>query len=183
MRQIFPFLALLPLAATASFATEPVDSLPDHTLGEVVIEAPRIIRKADMDVYRPSKSAVEHSANGVQLLRNLMIPTLAVNDALGTISAAGESVQLRINGRQASVDQIRNLLPSTIRRVEWITAPGLRYNGASYVLNFIVANPTLGGSLMTECHRAFDCRESEGLPQGQSRSRMRQAVCHHQTAV
>ena len=82
MRQIFPFLAL-PLAATASFATEPVDSLPDHTLGEVVIEAPRIIRKADRDVYRPSKSAVEHSANGVQLLRNLMIPTLAVNDALG----------------------------------------------------------------------------------------------------
>ena len=72
MRQIFPFLAL-PLAATASFATEPVDSLPDHTLGEVVIEAPRIIRKADRDVYRPSKSAVEHSANGVQLLRNLMI--------------------------------------------------------------------------------------------------------------
>lgn len=156
MRQIFPFLALLPLAATASFATEPVDSLPDHTLGEVVIQAPRIIRKADMDVYRPSKSAVEHSANGVQLLRNLMIPTLAVNDALGTISAAGESVQLRINGRQASVDQVRNLLPSTIRRVEWITAPGLRYNGASYVLNFIVANPTLGGSLMTKAQQALN---------------------------
>ena len=31
--------------------------------------------------------------------------------------------------------------------MEWIDNPGLRYGGASYVLNFIVANPTLGGSL------------------------------------
>lgn len=155
MRHIFPILPLLTLSIAAA-AQEPADTLPDLNLQEVVIEAPKVIRKADMDVYRPSASAVEHSSNGVQLLRNLMIPTLSVNDPLGQISAAGESVQLRINGRQASIEQVRNLLPTTIRRVEWITNPGLRYNGASYVLNFIVANPTLGGSLMAEGRQALN---------------------------
>ncbi len=49
--------------------------------------------------------------------------------------AAGQSVQLRINGRESSIEQVRALLPETIRRVEWIDNPGLRYGGANYVLN------------------------------------------------
>lgn len=84
-----------------------------------------------MDVYLPSKSAVENSKNGVQLLGNLMIPSLSVNDALGTIQAAGQSVQVRINGRESTIDQVRTLLPETIKRVEWIDNPGLRYKGAT----------------------------------------------------
>lgn len=109
-----------------------------------------------MDVYYPSRSAVDNSKNGVQLLNNLMIPSLTVVDALGTIQAAGEAVQVRINGRQASIDQVRSLLPETVKRVEWIDNPGLRYNGANYVLNFIVANPTVGGSLQAEAEPALN---------------------------
>ncbi|MDE6332722.1 MAG: hypothetical protein K2L80_08975, partial [Muribaculaceae bacterium] len=139
----------LSCAISAAAQTERTDSIPALELQEIVIQAPRVIRKADMDVYHPSKSAVEHSQNGLQLLNNLMIPTLAVSDALGTIQAAGQSVQVRINGRESSIEQVRALQPETIRRVEWIDNPGLRYGGANYVLNFIIANPTVGGSLMT----------------------------------
>lgn len=127
-----------------------------YELHEIVIEAPKVIRKADMDVYHPSKSAVANSHNGMQLLNNLMIPSLSVSDALGTVTAAGQSVQVRINGRESTIDQVRALLPETIRRVEWIDNPGLRYGGANYVLNFIVANPTLGGSLMTSARPALN---------------------------
>lgn len=134
---------------------EPADTIEMQTLNEVVVEAPKVIHKIDMDVYHPSKSAVENSKNGMTLLRNLMIPTLTVNDALGTISAAGENVQVRINGRKASVNEVKALLPETIKRVEWIDNPGLKYNGASYVLNFIVANPTVGGSLMLHAQPAL----------------------------
>ena len=144
-------LSLLSLigSLTAFCQAEAPDSVAVQTLDEFVIEAPEVIRKADMDVYHPSKSAVEHSKNGLQLLGNLMIPSLNVSDVMGTIQAAGESVQVRINGRPSSVEQVRSLLPETIKRVEWIDNPGLRYGGASYVLNFIVTNPTVGGSLMT----------------------------------
>ena len=34
--------------------------------------------------------------------------------------------------------------------------PGLRYNGASYVLNFIVTNPALGGSIHAEGRQALN---------------------------
>lgn len=134
----------------AATRTEQTDSLPSQELHEIVIEAPKVIRKADMDVYHPSRSAVENSVNGLQLLSNLMIPQLSVSEALGTVKAAGQSVQVRINGRESTIAQVRALLPETIRRVEWIDNPGLRYGEANSVINFIVANPTVGGSLMTQ---------------------------------
>ena len=142
-------LMSITLTSLGAYAQEvATGSIDTHVLNEIVIEAPKVIRKADMDVYYPSKSAVDNSKNGMQLLYNLMIPSMFVNEALGTISAAGQSVQVRINGRQATIDQVRALLPGTIKRVEWIENPSLIYNGANYVLNVIVTNPTLGGSLM-----------------------------------
>lgn len=147
MKQVVSFIIALSCALGVLAQNELPDSIPSKELNEIVIEAPKVIRKADMDVYHPSKSAVDNSKTGMQLLSNLMIPSLSVNDALGTISAAGESVEVRINGRKSTIEQVRALLPETIKRVEWIDNPGLRYGGANYVLNFIVANPTLGGSL------------------------------------
>ena len=134
----------LTAAITCAAAQEPADTLASHDLQEIVVKAPRVIRKADMDVYYPSESAVANSKNGTQLLANLMIPTLTVTDALNSIRAAGREVQLRINGRVSTAEQVRALMSTTIKRVEWIDNPGLRYGGASYVLNFIVTNPELG---------------------------------------
>lgn len=142
------------LGSAAAYARTEQPDTPAEELHEVVIEAPKVIRKADMDVYHPSKSAVENSKNGMQLLTNLMILTLNVSDVMGKITASGQAVQVRINGRKATVEEVKNILPETIKRVEWIDDPGLRYGGASYVLNVIVANPTLGGSLMTEGRQA-----------------------------
>lgn len=139
-------------------AQESSDTITTQTLDEIVIQAPKVIRKPDMDVLFPSESAVKNSKNGMQLLNNLMIPTLTVNDVLGSISASGQAVQVRINGRVATVEQVRALLPESIKRVEWIDNPGLRYNGAAYVLNFIVTNPTAGGSLMLTTQPALTTR-------------------------
>lgn len=154
-----PFFFIVPalMCISGAFAQrEMPDSIPAQELQEIIIEAPKVIRKSDMDVYHPSKSAVDNSKNGMQLLNNLMIPSLSVSDALGSITAAGQSVQVRINGRPATIDQVRALLPETIKRVEWMDNPGLRYGGANYVLNFIIANPTLGGSLQLYARPALN---------------------------
>lgn len=155
--KILPFLALSLCTATA-MAQEVQDTLLTRELQEVVVKASKVIRKADMDIYNPSKSAVENSKNGMQLLNNLMIPSLTVSDALGSIQAAGQSVQVRINGRVSSIEQVRTLLPETIKRVEWIDNPGLRYGGANYVLNIIVTNPAVGGSLMANAPTGIEHR-------------------------
>lgn len=148
--------AILGISTMGAASQEVVDSIATHELHEIIVEAPKVVRKADMDVYFPSKSAIDNSKNGVQLLSNLMIPSLTVTDALSSIQAAGESVELRINGRKSTMDQVRALSPETIKRVEWIDNPGLKYNGAHYVLNIIVANPTAGGSLSTMARQALN---------------------------
>lgn len=147
------------LCAAGAAAQEPqeADSAQVRQLDEIVIEAPKVIRKADMDVYHPSRSAVDNSKNGMQLLRNLMIPQLTVNDVLGTVKTGAQEVELRINGRKATIDQVKALLPDNIKRVEWIDNPGLRYNGAAGVLNFIVRNPETGGTLMVNAMQALNC--------------------------
>lgn len=137
-------------------ANEESDTLPAQQLNEIVVQAPKIIRKADMDIYYPSRSAVYNSRNGLQLLGNLMIPSLTVTEAFGSIQASGEAVQVRINGRIATIDQVKALLPQTIKRVEWIDTPGLRYQGSNYVLNIVVTNPSLGGSLQTDGAQALN---------------------------
>lgn len=106
MRAILTVVVLF-LVALVAFAKEPADTIASQQLQEIVIQAPKVICKADMDVYHPSQSAVENSRNGMQLLRNLMIPTLSVNDALGTVTSGGQSVQVRINGREATIEQVR----------------------------------------------------------------------------
>ena len=156
MRTILTILLASMVPGIVNARTEPNDSIDSKELQEFVIQAPKVIRKADMDVLYPSKSAVENSKNGLQLLNNLMIPSLNVSEALGTIQAAGQSVQVRINGRESSIDQVRSLMPETIKRVEWIDNPGLRYGGANYVLNFIVSNPTVGGSFQGQARPALN---------------------------
>ena len=94
----------------------------------------------------------------MQLLNNLMIPTLTVNDVMSSISASGQAVQIRINGREATIEQVRSLSPELIKRVEWIDNPGLRYNGAAYVLNVIISNPSAGGSVMLNAQPALTTR-------------------------
>lgn len=157
MRKLFlPLCIISSVSGAYAQSPEQNDTTAFHQLNEIVIEAPKVIRKADMDVYHPSKSAVDNAKNGMQLLTNLMIPSLSVNDILGSVTSAGKAVQLRINGRAASIDQVRALLPETIKRVEWIDNPGLRYNGAESVLNIIVTNPTVGGSLQSMARPAVN---------------------------
>lgn len=157
MRFLFTSLITL-LGGTVAIAHNEVpDSIAARELDEIVVQAPRVIRKADMDVFYPSQTAVEYSKNGMQMLRNLMIPTLNVDDFSGTVKSSGQSVQLRINGRVATTEQVQSLLPETIKRVEWIDNPGLRYNGANAVVNFIVTNPDAGGAFMLSGDQALNC--------------------------
>ena len=75
MRFLFTSLITL-LGGTVAIAHNEVpDSIAARELDEIVVQAPRVIRKADMDVFYPSQTAVEYSKNGMQMLRNLMIPT------------------------------------------------------------------------------------------------------------
>ena len=124
-------------------------------LGEVTVKATPIIRKADRDLYIPSEETRKRSADGLDLLSNMQIPTLTVNTVMNTINRAGDAVEVRINGRKTDINQVKTLAPASIVRVEYHDNPGLRYGNAAAVLDFIVKNPNSGGSLRTNVSQSL----------------------------
>lgn len=158
LAKLFLILSVISVSdhASAQSPEAAADTMHVVTLSEMTVTAPRVIHKADMDVYIPSKDAVGASQNGMALLRNLMIPTLSVNEIMGTVRTGSENVEIRINGRQASVEQLTMLSPSSVKRIEWIDNPGLRYGDAVAVVNIVISNPTAGGSFMVQGMQACD---------------------------
>ncbi len=118
-------------------------------LGEVVVESQAVIQKVDRQILLPSKEQMQASSDGVSLLQNLQIPRIVISPIDNSVKTlSDESVQLRINGIEASTADVKAINPKNIIRVEYHDQPGVRYNGAAAVVDYIVKHRDTGGSLM-----------------------------------
>ena len=118
-------------------------------LGEVVVESQAVIQKVDRQILLPSKEQMQASSDGVSLLQNLQIPRIVISPIDNSVKTlSDESVQLRINGIEASTSDVKAINPKDIIRVEYHDQPGVRYNGAAAVVDYIVKHRDTGGSLM-----------------------------------
>ena len=118
-------------------------------LGEVVVESQAIIQKVDRQILLPSKEQMQASSDGVSLLQNLQIPRIVISPIDNSVKTlSDESVQLRINGVEASTSDVKAINPKDIIRIEYHDQPGVRYNGAAAVVDYIVKHRDTGGSLM-----------------------------------
>ena len=117
-------------------------------LGEVTVTASNVTATADKKLVFPNQQQVKASANGVDLLRNLMIPRLTISPLTNSVSTTdGGTVQLAINGRKATQEEVTALQPAEIIRVEMLEDPGLRYGEADAVVNYVVRRYDMGGLL------------------------------------
>ncbi len=118
-------------------------------LGEVTIEGNNVIRKVDRQVLLPNKEQVSAASDGISLLQNLQIPRIVVNAADNSVKTLSEDVvQLRINGIEATNAEVMAINPKDVIRIEYHDQPGVRYNGAAAVIDYIVKHRDTGGSLM-----------------------------------
>ena len=118
-------------------------------LGEVVVEGDAVIQKVDRQILLPNKEQLGASSDGMSLLQNLQIPRIVVNPADNTVKTlANQDVQLRINGIEASNSEVMAINPKDVIRIEYHDQPGVRYNGAAAVINYIVHHRDTGGNLM-----------------------------------
>ena len=116
-------------------------------LDEVTVTASNMVSTADKKMVFPNKKQVNASNNGVDLLRNLMIPRIQVNPIGNTIGTNdGGSIVLCINGRKASQNEVTALQPFEIIRVEVVEDPGARYDNAEMMVNYVVRRYDMGGS-------------------------------------
>ena len=118
-------------------------------LAEVTVEAQNVIQKVDKQVLLPNKEQRKASHDGMSLLQNLQIPRIVVNPADNTVKTlANQDVQLRINGIEASSSEVMAINPKDVIRIEYHDQPGVRFNGAAAVINYIVKHRDTGGNLM-----------------------------------
>jgi len=118
-------------------------------LAEVTVEAQSVIQKVDKQVLLPNREQRKASQDGMSLLQNLQIPRIVVNPVENSVKTlANQEVQLRINGIEASSSEVMAINPKDVIRIEYHDQPGVRYNGAAAVINYIVKHRDTGGNLM-----------------------------------
>ena len=120
-------------------------------MDEVVVKGEKVIQKIDRQLVMPTEAQKKASTNGVSLLQHLQLSGLTVNPMTKSIATNdGEAVQLRINGVQATHEEVVALRPEDVVRVEYHEQPGLRYGGAAAVIDYIVKRKESGGNVSAD---------------------------------
>ena len=153
MKHTILFAATLCAAMTATAQTESNDTLQikpsDFVLQEVTVQSKNVIQKVDRQILLPNKEQRKAASDGISLLQNLQIPRIVISPIDNSVKTlSDESVQLRINGVEASTADVKAINPKDIIRIEYHDQPGVRYNGAAAVVDYIVKHRDTGGSLM-----------------------------------
>lgn len=118
------------------------------TLDEVVVKGDPVIRKVDRQMVLPTSGQKKASTNGVSLLQHLQLSSLTVNPLDKSVKTNyGDEVQLRINGVEATKDEVVAIRPADVIRIEYHDNPGLRYGNVAAVVDYIVKKKETGGNV------------------------------------
>lgn len=100
---------------------------------------------SDRLVFIPSNREKKAAHNGLNLLEYMAIPTLSVGESsVSTIS--GKEVTLFIDNVKASAEDVKNMLPEDVKKVEVLDFPSdPRFEGALHAVNFIMVKYEYGG--------------------------------------
>ena len=119
-----------------------------YLLDEVVVRGDAVIRKSDRHMILPTQEQKRASTNGINLLQQMPISRISVSPMDKSIKTTlGEDVQLRINGVEATKEEVSAIRPTDVIRVEYHDNPGLRYGGVAAVLDYIVKKREDGGNI------------------------------------
>lgn len=129
-------------------------------LKEVEVKAQSFIRLEDRMMVIPEKQQVRHSYTGYDLLYNLMIPGLDVDRHGGKITSLNREVTLYIDGQKADFQEVKNLRPRDVEKVEYFEAPTGKYAMDQASINYITKKYTSGG------YASADAKQTIGYLQG-----------------
>lgn len=136
---------LFSFAASAQTAEQSIE------LGEVEVKAARIVHKTDGLLLYPSDAQKEASSSGYSVLQKLSLPNIRIDEDARNVSTINKgSVQLRINGIIVDQAEMLSLDPKSIRKIDFIDNPGVRYgDGVAYVIDITTRRATSGYTVGT----------------------------------
>lgn len=147
-----------------SFPVLAQDSKPAVKLNEVEVKADRIVYKADGMWLYPTSKQKAAAGSGYSLLQQFTLPNIRVDEVGHSVSAIDHrgSVQIRINDIIAGKAELLALDPQSVRSIEFIDSPGVRYgDGIAYVINIITRRADNGYTLGSSLTQALTARNGD----------------------
>lgn len=144
---------LFSLAASAQTAEQSIE------LGEVEVKAARIVHKTDGLLLYLSDAQKEASSSGYSVLQKLSLPNIRIDEDARNVSTIDNkgSVQLRINGIIVDQAEMLSLDPKSIRKIDFIDNPGVRYgDGVAYVIDITTRRATSGYTVGTSLSQSLN---------------------------
>jgi hypothetical protein len=116
-------------------------------LDETTVTAQRVVMEFDRQIIYPGKQEKETAIDGIDLVDKLQLHGIVVGKVEGTISGVlGGAVKLRVNGGPASLNDLKQIDPKMVRRVEYHDMPSMRYGKVEAVIDLYVKRQEFGGS-------------------------------------
>lgn len=166
MKQSLFLLILLCISSFSAFAQNEDRTV---TLDEVIVNAPKVISKADGLMIFPTAAQKNASNNGYGLLLKLSLPNLRIDNVAHSITAIDGrgSVQLRINGIIVGKEEMLALDPKLISKIDFIDNPGVRYGeNVAYVINIITKRNDSGYTLGADITPTLTSLQGDGTIYG-----------------
>lgn len=129
-------------------------------LGETTVTAQRVVMEFDRQIIYPGKQEKETAIDGVDLVDKLQLHGIVVAKVEGKISGVlGGAVKLRVNGGPADLNDLRQIDPKMVRRVEYHDMPSMRYGKVEAVIDLYVKRQEFGGSGVVATEHAVTAKE------------------------
>ena len=135
------------------------------SLKEVVVKGERVMNRDNTLRLLPTQEQKESSTTGYSLLSRLALPYVTVDEVAKNITVPPNmgQLQVRINDIVADRHDLTALDPKTVRAVDFIQNPGVRYGqGVTFVVNIVTSKPEFGYTVGAELMQTLTSERTNG---------------------
>ena len=130
---------------------------------EVTVIGKQTVRTEDKTMVYPTREQLRHAYDGYSALTSLMIPGVKANIQNSTPTYLDQEIFFCINGMEATQEEVNNLNPRDIKRVDFYPNGRSDYPEADVVLDYVLKERDYAGSV------ALNGKEQLNRPYGYGR--------------
>lgn len=136
-----------PLTVDSVEVSNDTTEIPTVDLEELEVKANTVVMDGKRTTLIPTPRDKKFASDGIGILQNMALPNVVVNPQDRSVTnAAGVAYTFFIDYVPASGQQVRDIRPQDVLRVEVIESPDdPRFNGARIAANFIMKKYEYGG--------------------------------------
>ena len=130
---------------------------------EITVVGSQTVRTEEKTMIYPTREQLRHAYDRNSLLRAMTIPGVSIGIYDQTPTYMGREIMFCIDGREATEDEVNNLNPRDIKRIDFYTNGSTDYPDADVVLDYVLKERDYAGTV------AVNGRHNLNKPTGSGR--------------